>query len=145
MRVFLPFLWLLLNLVRTVFQVVKAGKVQVSSRIELNRQQQIRRNVFDLTLRCPALKVIERLDYIRNLQLNIETKEIHPNRLRHLSRLGARYEPQSFRRFHEAKRYTVLVAYLLDLSQDLVNQAFEIHDKQILTFQSKGWKQQEEL
>ncbi|MEK4924924.1 Tn3 family transposase [Cytobacillus sp. FSL R5-0569] len=91
------------------------------------------------------LKVIERLDYIRSLQLNIDTKTIHPNRLRQLSRLGARYEPQSFRRFHEAKRYTILVAYLLDLSQDLVDQAFEIHDKQILTLQSKGRKQQEEL
>jgi len=91
------------------------------------------------------LKVIEWLDYIRNLQLNIDTKEIHPNRLRQLSRLGARYEPQSFRRFHEAKRYTVLVAYLLDPSQDLVDQAFEIHDKQILTLQSKGRKQQEDL
>lgn len=91
------------------------------------------------------LKVIERLDYIRSLQLNIDTRSIHPNRLRQLSRLGSRYEPQSFRRFHEAKRYTVLVAYLLDLSQDLVDQAFEIHDKQVLTLQSKGRKQQEEI
>lgn len=38
-----------------------------------------------------------------------------------------------------------MVAYLLDLSQDLVDRAFEIHDKQILTMQSKGRKQQEEL
>lgn len=91
------------------------------------------------------LKVIERLDYIRSLQLNIDTRSIHPNRLRQLSRLGSRYEPQSFRRFHEAKRYTVLVTYLLDLSQDLVDQAFEIHDKQVLTLQSKGRKQQEEI
>ncbi len=91
------------------------------------------------------LKVIERLDYIRNLQLNIDMRSIHPNRLRQLSRLGSRYEPQSFRRFHEAKRYTVLVAYLLELSQDLVDQAFEIHDKQNLTLQSKGRKQQEEI
>ncbi len=37
------------------------------------------------------------------------------------------------------------MAYLLDLSQDLVDRAFEIHDKQILTLQSKGRKQQEEL
>lgn len=91
------------------------------------------------------LKVIERLDYIRSLQLNIDTKKIHPNRLRQLSRLGARYEPYSFRRFQETKRYTILVAYLLDLSQDLVDRAFEIHDRQILTLQSKGRKQQEEL
>lgn len=91
------------------------------------------------------LKVIERLDYIRDLQLHIDTNAIHPNRLRQLSRLGERYEPRSFRRFNETKRYTILVAYLLDLAQDLVDQAFEIHNKQILTLQSKGRKQQEEL
>ncbi len=91
------------------------------------------------------LKVIERLKYIRGFQFSIDTDKIHPNRLKQLSRLGARYEPYSFRRFHEQKRYTVLVAYLLDLSQDLVDRAFEIHDKQILTLQSKGRKQQEEL
>ncbi|SMF75017.1 Transposase and inactivated derivatives, TnpA family [Priestia filamentosa] len=91
------------------------------------------------------LKVIERLEYIRRLKLQIDTKGIHSNRLRQLSRLGARYEPQSFRRFHEAKRYTILVTYLLDLTQNLVDQAFDIHNKQILTLQSKGRRQQEEL
>lgn len=91
------------------------------------------------------LKVIERLEYIKGLQLNIDTKGIHPNRLRQLSRIGARYEAYSFRRFKDIKKYAILVAYLLDLTQDLIDQAFEIHDKQMMNLQLKGRKQQEEL
>lgn len=50
------------------------------------------------------LKVIERLEYIKGLKLNIDTKGIHPNRLRQLSRIGARYEAYSFRRFKDIKK-----------------------------------------
>ncbi|CCF16854.1 transposase family protein [Brevibacillus laterosporus GI-9] len=91
------------------------------------------------------LKVIERLDYIRGLKLPIHADEIHPNRLLQLSRIGARYEPHSFRRFKENKRYAILVAYLLTLSQNLINQAIEIHDRQMMILKSKGRKTQEEI
>lgn len=91
------------------------------------------------------LKVIERLEYIRSLQLQVNTNGIHPNRLRQLSKIGARYEPHSFRRFNEPKKYAILVAYLLDLIQDLTDQAFEIHDRQIMSLLSKGRKAQEEI
>ncbi|HDR7634706.1 TPA: Tn3 family transposase [Bacillus mycoides] len=91
------------------------------------------------------LKVIERLEYIKTLQLNVATETIHPNRLRQLSKIGARYEPHSFRRFIKEKRYAILVAYLLHLSQDLIDQAFEIHDRQIMTLQAKGRRAQDEL
>jgi hypothetical protein len=49
------------------------------------------------------LKVIERLEYIRKLKLKIDTKDIHPNRLRQLSRIGGRYEPYAPRRFDKQK------------------------------------------
>jgi hypothetical protein len=91
------------------------------------------------------LKVIERLEYIRELHLQVDTKEIHPNRLRQLSKIGARYEPHSFRRFDDPKKYAILVAYLLELIQDLTDQAFEIHDRQIMNLLSKGRKAQEEI
>ncbi len=91
------------------------------------------------------LKIIKRLEYIRQLNLNVDTKGIHPNRLRQLSRLGARYEPFLFRRFKDPKKYAMLVAYLLDLSQDLIDHAFEIHDKQIANLQKKGKKTRDEL
>ena len=91
------------------------------------------------------LKVIEKLEYIRDLKLQVDTSGIHPNRLRQLSKIGARYEPHSFRRFNDPKKYAVLVAYLLDLIQDLTDLAFDIHDRQIMSLLSKGRKAQEEI
>ncbi|WP_223070438.1 Tn3 family transposase [Paenibacillus caui] len=91
------------------------------------------------------LKVIEKLEYIRDLQLQVDTTGIHPNRLRQLSKIGSRYEPHSFRRFNDPKKYAILVAYLLELIQDLTDLAFEIHDRQIMILLSKGRKAQEEL
>ncbi|EGO9014440.1 Tn3 family transposase, partial [Enterococcus faecalis] len=91
------------------------------------------------------LKVIKRLEYIRDLKLPMITQEVHPNRLLQLSRIGARYEPHSFRRFKENKKYAILVAYLVTLSQDLIDQAIEIHDRQMMILQSKGRKTQEEM
>jgi TnpA family transposase len=91
------------------------------------------------------LKVIKRLEYIRDLKLPTNTHEVHPNRLLQLSRIGARYEPHSFRRFKENKKYAILVAYLMTLSQDLIDQAIEFHDRQMMILQSKGRKTQEEL
>ncbi|WP_010648716.1 Tn3 family transposase [Oceanobacillus massiliensis] len=91
------------------------------------------------------LKVIKRLECIRKLGLKINTHKIHPNRFRQLSRLGARYEPYAFRRFKPDKKYSVLVTYILDLGQDLIDQAIDIHDKQIVSLQNKGRKAQDEM
>ncbi|MCY9758311.1 Tn3 family transposase [Paenibacillus alvei] len=91
------------------------------------------------------LKVIEKLDFVRDLRLQIDTKGIHPNRLRQLSKVGARYEPHSFRRFDDPKKYAILVAYFIELVQDLTDQAFDIHDRQVMQLLSKGRKAQEEL
>ena len=55
--------------------------------------------------------------------------------------MGYRYEPHSFRRFKDLKRYAILVAFILELSKNLIDQAFEIHNKQIMSLQSKGRKQ----
>lgn len=83
------------------------------------------------------LKVIEKLELVRDLRLQIDTKGIHPNRLRQLSKVGARYEPHSFRRFDDPKKYAILVAYFIELVQDLTDQAFDIHDRQIMQLLSK--------
>ena len=89
--------------------------------------------------------VIERLEIIRSLGLNVDFKKIHPNRMKQLSRLGSKYEPHSFRRFRESKRYAMLASYLHDLKQQLTDFAVEIHDKQMTILLSKGRKQQEEI
>lgn len=91
------------------------------------------------------MDVIDRLEVIRKIELNLSIEGIHPNRVRQLSRLGSKYEPHSFRRFEESKRYAMLALYLFDLSQSLVDLAIDIHDKQITILLSKGRKQQEEI
>lgn len=64
-------------------------------------------------------EVIERLELIRSLNLELNIIELHPNRIRQLSRLGSKYEPFSLRRFEEKKRYAILALYLYELSQNL--------------------------
>ncbi|OIJ09409.1 DDE transposase [Anaerobacillus arseniciselenatis] len=91
------------------------------------------------------LKVIQRLQVIRALQLNVDIKKIHPNRILQLARLGSKYEPRSFRRFKENKKFALLILHLLQLSQNLTDHAFEIHDRQITLLLSKGRKAQEEI
>lgn len=92
------------------------------------------------------LKVIERLEYIRGIELDtVKINHLHRNRLLQLSRLGSRYEPYAFRDFQENKRYSILTVYLLQLTQELTDKAFEIHDRQILSLLSKGRKAQEEI
>lgn len=92
------------------------------------------------------LKLIERLEYIREMELEtVKISHLHRNRLLQLSRLGSRYEPYAFRDFQENKRYSILTVYLLHLTQELTDKAFEIHDRQILSLLSKGRKAQEEI
>lgn len=91
------------------------------------------------------MDIIEKLEVIRKLELKLNLEGIHPNRLRQLSRLGSKYEPHSFRRFEENKRYAMLSVYLYDLSQTLIDLAIEIHDRQINILLSKGRKEQEEI
>ena len=55
------------------------------------------------------------------------------------------FEPYVFRDFQENKRYSILTVYLLNLTQELTDKAFEIHDRQILSLLSKGRKAQEEI
>lgn len=92
------------------------------------------------------LRVIERLEYIRGMELEtVQISHLNRNRLLQLSRLGSRYEPYAFRDFQENKRYSILAVYLLQLTQELTDKAFEIHDRQILSLLSKGRKAQEEI
>jgi TnpA family transposase len=87
-----------------------------------------------------CMKSIEQMKYIRELGIELESKGIHPQRMRQLARLGKTYEPHSFRRFHDKKRFALLVAYLFELSQDITDQVIEISRRQIAGLLSKGKK-----
>lgn len=92
------------------------------------------------------LKIVERLRYLHDLDLKINTENAHPNRLIQLARVGARYDSNSFKKFSNTdKKFAILVAHLHSLKQSLIDQAIEIHDRQMMTLQSKGRKTQEEI
>jgi len=91
------------------------------------------------------IEIIDRLEYIRKLKLELSLEDLHPNRIKQFARLGSKYEPYAFRRFDEKKRYGILVLYLYELSQILIDRAVDIHDKQINLLLSKGRKEQDEL
>ena len=92
------------------------------------------------------LKLAEKIEFLKEFNLNFSLlKEFNTNRLLQLYRIASRYEPQAFREFKENKRYALLTIFLLNLSKDLIDKAFEIHDRQMLNLFSKGRKAQEEL
>lgn len=92
------------------------------------------------------LKIADKLEYIQELNLEPSLiKHFHPNRLIQIYRVGMRYEPYALREFKENKRYTIMTIFLINLSKDLTDKAFEVHDRQMLTLLSKGRKAQEEI
>lgn len=92
------------------------------------------------------LKVIEKLEYIRLIKLeSIQLIKVHQNKINQIYSLGQRYEPRAFREFNVDKRHALLSVFLLNLSQDLTDKAFEIHDRLIISLMAKGRKAQEEL
>jgi len=90
-------------------------------------------------------KAVERLEFIRSLKLNSRWKQqIHQNRLRQLSRTGAKYTPAHLARLDGLRRYATLVAFLLDTSEALVDQAIDMHDRMMGKLFSKSKRQQGE-
>ena len=92
------------------------------------------------------LKVIEKLEYIRSLNLeNTQLVKVHKNKINQIYSLAQRYEPYAFREFNIDKRHMLLSVFLLNLSKDLTDKAFEIHNKLIINLMAKGRKAQEEI
>ncbi len=92
------------------------------------------------------LKVIEKLEYIRSLNLeNIQLVKVNKNKINQIYSLAQRYEPYAFRKFNVDKRHMLLSIFLLNLDKDLTDKVFEIHDRLIITLIAKGRKAQEEL
>lgn len=81
---------------------------------------------------CNKFKVIVSI----NLS-SIDISTIHRNRLLQLSRLGGNYDAYDFSRFNSKKKYALLVAFLIDYSQYLIDQLIEIHDRIITTIKRK--------
>lgn len=76
------------------------------------------------------LKIVERLVFIRHLQLDNDClKRVHQNRLLQFTRTGAKSTPAHLLRLDELRRYATLVAFLVEWSTSLVDDAIGMHDK----------------
>jgi len=96
--------------------------------------------------RSGAGPLAEKIEYIRKLGVeNASINHFHPQRLSQTYRLALRYEPYALRDFKDNKRYALLVILLINLSKDLIDKAFDIHHRQMLTLFSKGRKTQEQI
>ncbi len=72
----------------------------------------------------------ERLQTIRAIGLNADiARQVHQTRLVRLAREGARYSPQFLQRFSPERRYATLVAFLIETSASLTDEAIELHDR----------------
>ncbi len=71
----------------------------------------------------PAIKMlIAKLETVRHLQVSaIDLSSLNRNRVRVLAHLGAKYHRDSLLRFSEQKRAALLVCYLQDLQQELLD------------------------
>ncbi|MFH0337679.1 Tn3 family transposase [Clostridium perfringens] len=92
------------------------------------------------------LKVIEKLEYIRSLNLeNTQLVKVHKNKINQIYSLAQRYEPYAFREFNIDKRHMLLSVFLLNLSKDLTDKAFEIHNRLIKVLEFKSTKSNEPI
>lgn len=79
-----------------------------------------------------VLKVIDKLEYIRGFGLNLELQQyVHQGRFLKLAREGGLYPIHSLTTFPEERRYSLLVAYLLRQIEELTDQVFDMHDRQM--------------
>jgi hypothetical protein len=88
-------------------------------------------------------KVLDRLIYLRGLDLPTPDGLLHPNRLRQLASRCGQYAAQPLARFAADQRHTLLAAYLPDLSASLTDQTLDMLDKILDELVRKGNKKQE--
>jgi hypothetical protein len=74
-------------------------------------------------------KVLERLTYLRALELPIPDRRLPPNRLRQLASRCGQYAAQPLARFGADHRHALLAAYLPDLMASLIDRALDMLDK----------------
>ena len=84
------------------------------------------------------IALAERLQTIRAIGLKPDVaRQVHQTRLVRLAREGARYSPQFLQRFSPERRYATLVAFLLETSASLTDEAIELHDRLIGQYHSQ--------
>lgn len=82
---------------------------------------------------CKKIEVISAI----NLE-TLDVSQIHRNRFLQLARLGDNYDAYDFSRFEFKRRYALLIAFLVDHHQYLIDQLVEINDRILASIKRKG-------
>ncbi len=109
---------------------------------ELLQREQGKRGSTFAWLKEPAVKaspasikvLIAKLETVRQLQLSsINVSRLNRNRVRVLAHLGANYHRDSLLRFSQQKRAALLVCYLQDLQQELLDRLLTSFDDLVMS------------
>jgi hypothetical protein len=74
--------------------------------------------------------LLERIAFINDMQLPVKPDNAHPARLRQLAQRGQRYRPQALANLvNPQERYTLLIAYLHEHYQSLIDQLVDMFDR----------------
>lgn len=76
------------------------------------------------------MSICKKVEAINAIELGtINVAHIHRNRFLQLARLGDNYDAYDFSRFEFEKKYALLIAFLVDHHQYLIDQLIEINDR----------------
>lgn len=119
------------------------GLLQVDPELRTRTRLSWLREAPELPSAKSLRKVLDRLAYLRALDLPTPDRRLHPNRLRQLAARCAQYAAQPLARFAADQRYCLLGTYLPDLAASLTDQALDMLDKILEELVRKGKKKQE--
>jgi hypothetical protein len=102
-------------------------------------------------LRIPAKKpssasmyhLLVRIEFLKELQLPLQSDNVFPARRRQLAERGRRYRPQALSNLkNSAEQYALLVAYLHILHQELIDKLLDMFDRWLGDLMRKGRNKQ---
>lgn len=87
--------------------------------------------------------LLERIAFINDMHLPVKPDNVHPARLRQLAQRGQRYGSQALANLTNPKeRYALLVAYLHEQHQSVIDQVVDMFDRWLGDLMRKGRKKQ---
>jgi len=89
-------------------------------------------------------KLVERLNLVQDNNLQPIDASLHRDRIVSLSRRCAKYKSQSLLKLPANRKHALLVSYLSELSQDLIDQTLDMFDKLVTELMTKGKNRQKE-
>lgn len=92
------------------------------------------------------LKIIEKLNMIRDIDLPMELQQyIHQGQFLKLAKQGGIYAIQDLKKFDHKKRHALMIAFLLRYIEELTDQVFDMHDRQMISLLNRSKNQADQV